>query len=140
VAVHARAQGDLGEASAIEWLVGVGARVFLPFGHSPDCDLVADLDGRLVRVQAKTSRFLRAGRWEVVVATRGGNRSWNGVVKRFSHDRADFLFVHVGDGRRWFIPSPEVAGGSAILLGGPKYARFEVEPGRPFAPEHAMAG
>jgi PD-(D/E)XK nuclease superfamily protein len=61
VAVHARAQGDLGEASAIEWLVGIGARVFLPFGHSPDCDLVADLDGRLVRVQAKTSSFHRGG-------------------------------------------------------------------------------
>jgi hypothetical protein len=132
VAVHPRAQGDLGEASAIEWLSSAGARVFVPLGHSPDCDLVADLDGRLVRVQVKTSRFFRAGRWEVVMATRGGNRSWSGVVKRFTPDRAEFVFVHVADGRRWFIPARQIGGGTGIRLGGPKYATFEVDPGRPF--------
>jgi hypothetical protein len=42
------------------------------------------------------------------------------------------LFVLVADGRRWFIPATDVAGRSGILLGGPKYAAFEVEPGRPF--------
>jgi PD-(D/E)XK endonuclease len=93
----------VGEASAIEWLTGIGARVFVPLGHSPDCDLVADLDGQLVRVQVKTSRFFRARRWEIVLATRGGNRSWTGLVKRFTSDRSDFVFIHVADGRRWFI-------------------------------------
>jgi hypothetical protein len=130
--VHARQQGDVGEASAIEWLTGIGARVFVPLGHSPDCDLVADLDGQLVRVQVKTSRFFRARRWEIVLATRGGNRSWTGLVKRFTSDRSDFVFIHVADGRRWFIPSREIGGETGIRLGGPKYAAFEVEPGRPF--------
>jgi hypothetical protein len=130
--VHRRAQGDLGEVSAVEWLAGTGARVYIPFGHSPDCDLVADLDGHLVRVQVKTSSYSRLGRWEIVLATRGGNRSWSGIVKRFSPERADFLFVHVADGRRWFIPSREIGGATGIRLGGPKYAGFEVDPGRPF--------
>jgi hypothetical protein len=67
-----------------------------------------------------------------VLATRGGNQSWTGLVKRFTADRADFVFVHVGDGRRWFIPSREVGGETGIRLGGPKYAAFEVEQGRPF--------
>ena len=129
--MHLREQGDLGEGSAVEWLVATGAHLFLPFGHSPDCDLVADIDGRLVRVQVKTSCFFRAGRWEVELATHGGNRSWSGVVKHFSSQRADFLFVHVADGRRWFIPADQVDGGRKIVLGGPKYAPFEVEPGRP---------
>jgi Holliday junction resolvase-like predicted endonuclease len=131
-AFHPRRQGDLGESSAIEWLASAGASVFVPLGHQPDCDLVTDLEGRLARVQVKTSSFHRAGRWEVVLATRGGNRSWNGIVKHFDQRRADFVFVHVADGRRWFIPAGEVGGGTAMLLGGPKYARFEVEPGRPF--------
>jgi PD-(D/E)XK nuclease superfamily protein len=130
--VHPRAQGDLGEASAIEWLAGAGAALYVPFGHSPDCDLVADLDGRLVRVQVKTSSYFRCGRWCVELGTHGGNQSWNGVVKRFSALRADFLFAHVADGRRWFIPASEVCGGRGIMLGGPKYAGFEVDPGRPF--------
>jgi hypothetical protein len=49
-------------------------------------------------------------------------------VKRLAAAQVDFLFVHVGDGRCWFIPSDAVDGGAGILLGGPKYARYEVEP------------
>jgi hypothetical protein len=130
---HPRRQGDLGELSAMEWLVSAGAALYLPLGHSPDVDIVADFDGELVRVQVKTCGFFVKGRWEVALATRGGNRSWNGLVKRFSSERADYLFVHVADGRRWFIPASKVGGGSGILLGGPKYAAYEVEPGRSFA-------
>jgi PD-(D/E)XK endonuclease len=82
-----------------------GANVSIPFGHSPHYDLVADLGGRLLRVQVKSATFFRNGRWEVSVATYGGNQSWTGLVKRFDASRCDYLFVLVGDGRRWFIPS-----------------------------------
>ena len=126
-----RLQGDIGEWSAIGWLIDRGAKVFLPLGHSPDVDLVADLADRLVRVQVKTSTVYRDGRYEVTLCTRGGNQSWNGVVKHFDPARCDYLFVHAGDGRRWFIPSAVVGGGTGILLGGPKYAVYEVEPDRP---------
>jgi hypothetical protein len=67
-----------------------------------------------------------------MLATKGGNRSWGGVVKHFTPGRADYVFAHVADGRRWFIPSSEIGGATAIRLGGPKYAGFEVAPGRPF--------
>jgi hypothetical protein len=126
-----RRQGDLGEFSAIEWLGSRGYPVWFPLGHSPDVDLVTRIDGRLVGVQVKTTTCLYKGRFAVTLSTRGGNQSWNGLVKRFSSDRCDWLFVLVGDGRRWFIPADVVAGGSGLLLGGPKYAAYEVEPGRP---------
>ena len=125
-----RQQGDLGEASAIEWLASRGANVFVPVGHSPDYDLVADFGDGPVRVQVKTCTFFRSGRWSVQLETRGGNQSWSGVAKRFGATRCDWLFVLVADGRRWFIPSGEV-GGCGVNLGGPKYAAFEVEAGRP---------
>ena len=112
------------------WLASVGAKVYLPLGHSPDVDLVAHLDGRLLKVQVKTSTVWRHGRYDVAVATRGGNQSWNGLVKRFAQERCDYLFVHVADGRRWFIPSDAVGGGCCIRLGGPKYAAYEIERGR----------
>jgi hypothetical protein len=66
-----------------------------------------------------------------MLCTKGGNRSWSGVIRHFSASRCDSLFVAVGDGRRWFIPAEAVGGGTGILLGGPKYAEYEVEPGRP---------
>jgi Holliday junction resolvase-like predicted endonuclease len=128
-----RQQGDLGEISAMEWLVARGATVFVPVSHSRDVDLVAEWEDHLARVQVKTSRCRTPkGRWQVSLATRGGNQSWSGLVKHFDATRCDLLFVLAADGRRWLIPAGEVAGGSQIVLGGPKYSEFEVEAGRPF--------
>jgi hypothetical protein len=128
-----RRQGNAGELSAIVWLMEVGAVVSKPLVEVSDYDVIADfLDGRPpLRVQVKTSTCWRNGRFEVTLATRGGNQSWNGLVKRLDASRCDALFVHVGDGRRWFIPASELGGGSRIVLGGPKYAAYEVERGSP---------
>ena len=128
-----RRQGDLGEFSAIEWLGTRGYPVWFPLGHSPDIDLVTRIEGRLVGVQVKTTTCLYKGRYSVTLSTRGGNQSWSGLVKRFSSERCDWLFVLVGDGRRWFIPADVVEGGSGLLVGGPKYAAYEVESGRPLS-------
>jgi PD-(D/E)XK endonuclease len=124
-----REQGDIGELSAIVWLAGKGYPVFKPLFHSPHYDLVADLGGRLVRIEVKTSTLFRKGRWDVSVCTRGGNQSWNGLTKPLDPANCDFLFVLVRDGRRWFIPSSHFGGGRCLRLGGPKYATFEVERG-----------
>jgi hypothetical protein len=129
--ISPRRQGDLGELSAMEWLGSEGYGVWFPIGHSPDCDLIADDGETLLRVQVKTSTRYRNRRWEVMLCTRGGNQSWNGLVKRFSAARCDRLFVLVADGRRWFIPADAVEGGTGVVLGGPRYAKFEVGAGRP---------
>jgi hypothetical protein len=71
-------------------------------------------------VQVKTCTWWTRERWTVSVCTRGGNQSWSGVVKRLDASRCDYLFVLAGDGRRWFIPSHAVGGGTNIRLGGPK--------------------
>ena len=67
----------------------------------------------------------------MTLATRGGNQSWSGLVKRFSSERCDYLFVLVADGRQWLIPAEAVEGGAGIVVGGPKYAAYEIDRGRP---------
>jgi Holliday junction resolvase-like predicted endonuclease len=71
-------QGDIGEASAIEWLTRMGAVVLIPIGRSPDFDLVASVTGGLLRIQVKTSTqrlttpagdTRRPSRWRQAVAT-----------------------------------------------------------------------
>jgi PD-(D/E)XK endonuclease len=125
-----RGQGDHGERSAISWFLAQGLPVFLPVGHSPDYDVVTDLGEGTLRVQVKTTTQYRNGRWGVTVCTRGGNGSWSGLVKLLDPRRYEYLFVLVGDGRRWFIPSEVVGGGCGILLGGPKYAEYEIDRGQ----------
>jgi PD-(D/E)XK endonuclease len=136
-AVNRRVQGDIGEMSAMEWLGAKGATVWVPFNHSPHVDLMAEWDERLVKVQVKTSTFrgpVMTGeeRWKISIATNGGNRSWTGLAKKFDPTRVDYLFVLVGDGRRWFIPAPFLEAVRSIALGGTKYSEFEVERGTPF--------
>jgi Holliday junction resolvase-like predicted endonuclease len=129
-----RKQGDLGEFSAVQWLGKQGFDVWIPLGHGPNCDLIADDGETLLRAQVKTTTFELKNRWAVAICTRGGNRSWNGIVKRFSAARCDRLFVLVGDGRRWFIPAQAVQAGTRLLLGGPKYADYEIDRDRPLLP------
>jgi hypothetical protein len=78
----------------------------------------------------------RQRRWQVTICTRGGNQSWSGLAKYFDSSRCDYLFVVVGDGRRWCIPAAAVSGGRGVTLGGPKYSEFEVERGRPLPDPH----
>jgi hypothetical protein len=127
-----RKQGDAGEASAIQWFLSLGAAVFVPIAHTPsDYDMLVHWDDKVLRAQVNTSTCWHRNRYVVALCTRGGNQSWNGVVKRLDASRCDYLFVHVGDGRRWFIPATALGGGSGLMLGGPKYAAFEVDRGAP---------
>ena len=135
--MNRRVQGDIGELSAQEWLASKGATVWAPSNHSPHVDLMAEWDGALFKVQVKTSTLRsypkRGGeRWAIAIATNGGNQSWSGLVKRFDPTKVDYLFVVVGDGRRWFIPSHLVEGTRSLSLGGKKYSEFEIETGTPF--------
>jgi PD-(D/E)XK endonuclease len=137
--INRRQQGDLGEVSAIEWLTRQGATVSVPMGHSPNYDLLADIHGRILRVQVKTATHRLATpngheRWYVYLCTNGGNQSWTGTVKRFDPSAVDALFALVGDGRRWFIPAWVVEGGESVQLGGPKYSEHEIEPAEAILP------
>ena len=108
------------------------------FDH-PDYDLIVDFADRVDRVQVKTSICRVRNRFVVQLSTRGGNQSWNRTIKYLNATRCDSVFAHVGDGRRWYIPVSALGGESAVTLGGPKYAEFEVEPGDPLAPRAVSA-
>ena len=82
-----REQGDIGELSAMQWLAEKGACIYVPVGHSPDVDLIAVIGDRTLRIEVKTATYWDGSRWGVGIATRGGNQSWSGVVKRFDPAR-----------------------------------------------------
>jgi PD-(D/E)XK nuclease superfamily protein len=124
----------------MEWLVSRGARIAIPVFHSPDWDLIAEAGGRVLRVQVKTCANTNVvGHYQARLSTSGGNQSWNRVIKRFDPSRYDYLFVLVGNGRRWFIPVGAIDGSHCVVLGGSKYSEYEVERGRPLVPDSKNA-
>ena len=109
------------------WFWAQGAAVFVPLGHFPDYDLVADWGEGAMRVQVKTSPVVVKNRWRLAVCTMGGNQSWNGLVKRLDPSRYDYHFA-LGATVAGGCPSGEVRGGRCIYLGGPTYANLELDP------------
>jgi hypothetical protein len=81
-----------------------------------------------------TQRTDCSNRWNIQLATSGGNQSWTGLVKLLDASRCEAIFVLAGDGRRWFIPSRFLEGSRTIAVGGSKYSEFEIEAGPPIAP------
>jgi len=102
--ISPRAQGDLGEVSAIEWLVSQGYSLSLPLGHSPDYDLIADDGEALLRVQVKTTTQYVKRRWAVMICTRGGNQSWNRTVKWSQRAATTYSSLSPTDGDGSFLP------------------------------------
>jgi hypothetical protein len=126
-----REQGDWSERSAIIWLLEHGAAVFAPIGHSPDFDLIAVLTARPSASRSRAPVAAQTGGGSSPYVRGAGTRAGTASSSVSTRPRYDYLFVAVADGRRWWVPSNLVGGGNAIMLGGPKYAAFEVDPGPP---------
>ena len=116
--MNPREQGDLGERSAVEWLWSRGHPVFVPFGHSADVDLMTVIAGRPLRVQMKTSGFFVHDRWKDRETVQ--RRALRPAVRP---RRRRTPLVH---------PCGRGPGHDRDPPGGPKYAAYEVERGRPF--------
>lgn len=125
---NTKKQGDVGVGVAIGLFASRGYTVCIPLSDSQEYDLIVDIDGKLCRVQVKTSRG--RSRWskgfEVQLRTNGGNQSWSGVSKKFDRSKVDYLFILTADGDQYLIPSEYVKGASSITVGNENYEEFLV--------------
>ncbi len=63
----------------MEWLASKEAHIYVPVGHSPDIDVIAEIEGVVLRIEVKTATHTKSmGKWQVHLSTRGGNQSWSG--------------------------------------------------------------
>lgn len=126
-ATNSKKQGDVGLGAAIAHLTQMGYTVCIPLTDSQDYDLVVEIDGKLLRVQVKTStNKITSGAYAVGLRVLGGNQSWSGVSKLFDPTKVDALFILLDNGKRYFIPSDKIVGTSTISVGGTKYHEYEV--------------
>ena len=103
--VSRHTQGILGELTAQLVLTYLGYEVAIPTGIHLPYDLLAELDGQLYKVQVKTTNRIVGGtteapRYEVFIATSGGNTRKNSV-KAFDPSLIDIIFELSGDGSCW---------------------------------------
>jgi len=124
--MNTKKQGDVGLGKAIEFCTSLGWTVCLPLTDSQDYDFVVD-DGKMKRVQVKTSTYRRNRNYEVSLTVKGGNRTSIGKIKIFDSTKVDYLFVYTADGSLYFIPSMTISNKHSITLSR-KYDVWRVKP------------
>lgn len=131
-------QGNIGESRAIYELTKMGYGLYKPLYHNVKADFIAERDGKLYKVQVKTSNVDRKtpnGGFAVQLASRGGNTKVNTIRQRHEGDY-DLLFVLHKTGRCWLIPAEALGEvNTAVAVGGPKYKEFEIDTDLPIYPE-----
>ncbi len=113
---NTKKQGDIGLGAAIAYFTMKGYTVAIPLTDSQQYDLIVDIDGKLSRVQVKTTRFKGRGSYEISLSIKGGNRSSTGKLHRFDRSQVDHLFVLTEDGGSYFIPTSAIENTCALRL------------------------
>lgn len=121
---NSKNQGDIGLAYSIAYLSRIGV-VSLPLTDNQAYDVLVDIDGKIYKVQVKTSQSKKKnGCYEVALKTCGGNKSRN-FVNLFDKNKVDYLFILLDDNSQYFIPTSEIDNKSTITLGN-LYKNFQI--------------
>lgn len=120
-------QGNVGLGKAIEYFTSKQIPVSLPLNDTQPYDLVADFNGKLNKIQVKTTRFSENNGKSYVVQLRncGGNRTSSVRIISFDNKTCDYLFVYTGANKIYLIPSREITSTNSISVG-VKYTEYEV--------------
>ena len=132
MAVYQSLQGNLGLGKAIEYFVSHSIPVSIPLNDTQPYDLIADFNGKLQKIQVKTSRATNNGiSYEVQLRNTGGNRT--GTVRQVAFDNttSDYLFIYTANEKIYLIPTKNITATNAITVG-IKYTEYEVQI-KPFA-------
>ena len=81
--------GNIGEVRVLSEFVKLGIPCYLPYGDGNTVDLIADFNGKLNRIQIKTTRFLnKAGAMEWSVTRQSG---YHGAKQKYDTKDIDYF-------------------------------------------------
>ena len=120
-------QGNLGLAKAIEYFTSQGITVAIPLNDTQPYDLVADIDGKLVKISVKTGRSTKNQKtYSVQLRNTGGGRK-NGLRQvLFDNSTCDYLFIYTIDEGLYLIPAKDIEVTSAITVGTAETEKYRV--------------
>lgn len=85
--------GNIGESIAISSFVKYGIPVYIPFGDNEKADLIAEFNGRLNKIQVKTSIKATNGKMFFDVTSSTTHRK-NGIHRRYTSEEIDYFFCY----------------------------------------------
>lgn len=85
--------GNIGEAKVIAKFVELGIPVYIPFGDNEKSDLIAEFNGKLNKIQVKTSIKAENGKMVFNISSSTLHRK-NGVKHVYTHEEVDYFALY----------------------------------------------
>ena len=98
--------GKITELDVLSFVIKQGYSVSIPFGDKDRYDQIWDIDGKLLRVQVKTSRLKKEKNPEIVSICFNCKSSINGKTRKYSENEIDY-FATYWNGRVYLVPVTE---------------------------------
>lgn len=107
-------QGNMGLGRAIQYFTSWNIPVALPLNDTQKYDLIADIDGKLQKIQVKTSRYMGSSlsSYEVQLKNSSGNK-----ITNFDNTTCDYVFIYTADEKIYLIPAQEIKAKTAVRVG-----------------------
>lgn len=114
-----KTRGNIGVGAAIAFASSKGWSVSVPLTDTQRYDVVFDIDGKLCRVQVKTTvSKSKEGSWVVQLKNTSIRKTSPTKIKLFNAADVEYLFILTGEGDRFFIPSSEVIAKNGLTISG----------------------
>ena len=105
--MNTKSIGNIGEAKVLCKFVELGIPIYLPFGDNERSDLIADFNGKLNRIQVKTSIKAEDGKMIFDLTSSTMHRS-NGVKHKYTTKEVDyFACYNIARDKIFLIPVDE---------------------------------
>lgn len=85
--------GNIGEAKVLAKFVEMGIPIYIPFGDDEKADLIAEFDGKLNKIQVKTSIKSKNG-CSIFDLTSSTAHRTNGGRRKYSNSEIDYFALY----------------------------------------------
>lgn len=125
--------GNITELEVLTYITKLGYQVSIPFGDRERYDQIWDINGKLLRVQVKTSRLIDDG--VIKFSCRSSHRkAGKYVASKYTANEIDY-FATFWDGRCYLVPVNETSTDKTLRFVPPKNKQIK---GITFAEEYEV--
>ena len=110
-------KGEITESAILARLIQVGHQCLIPWGHDHRYDIAIDDDGKLVRIQCKTARYIeKSGCLQFNTAITYARVGGKPHIRKGYKGEADYFGVYSSDtGKVYLVPIEDVPHAEAVL-------------------------
>ena len=132
--LNSNQKGKLTELEVLTYITKLGYSVSLPFGDKDRYDQIWDINGKLIKVQVKTSYYKTPEKAALMIRCKSTS---NGKTLKYSKDEIDYFATFL-DGICYLIPVEHCSIEKTLWLKKPKNNQFNCAKAKDYVVEEVL--